>query len=60
MVQEVEKLCPELHDEPLAWFEGLGNRCIDIVKPGSRDGVSSQLPKVPAGLAKAQGSYQCW
>jgi hypothetical protein len=43
MVEDVENLCPELHVYPLAWFEELGQRSIDVVKPGPREGVSSQV-----------------
>src|SRR5579863_3895233 len=43
MVEEVEKLSPQLHIDPLAGFEDLGNRGIDFVIPGPRQGVSSQV-----------------
>src|SRR5258708_1077969 len=43
MVENVENLRPELHIDPLAWLEELGQRSIEIVKPGPREGVSSQV-----------------
>src|SRR5712691_8779467 len=47
MVEEVENLCPQLHIDPLAWFEDLVQRSIDSDKPGPGDGVSSQVAKGP-------------
>src|SRR5437762_3041628 len=43
LVEDIKNLTPELHIEPVVWFEDLLPRKIDIVKPRSRDGVSSQV-----------------
>src|SRR6266446_5539857 len=47
MVEEVENLCPQLHIDPLVWFEDLVQRSIDTNKPGPDNGVSSQVAKGP-------------
>src|SRR5262245_5100739 len=43
LVEEIKNLPSELHRQPLAWFEDLLARKIDIEKPGPRDGISSQV-----------------
>src|SRR5438045_2771065 len=43
LVEDIKNLPPELHIDPVVWFEDLLTRKIDIVKPGPRDGVSSQV-----------------
>src|SRR5262245_6986490 len=47
LVQEIKNLSPELHTEPVAWFEDLLTRKIDIVKPWPRNRVSSQVAISP-------------
>ena len=44
LVEEIKNLRPELHIDPVVWFEDLVRREIDIHKIGARDGVSSQVP----------------
>ena len=43
LVEEIKNLRPELHIDPVACFEDLVRREIDIHKVGTRDGVSSQV-----------------
>ena len=43
LVEEIKNLHSELQIDPVAFFEDLVRRKIDIVKPWSRDGVSSQV-----------------
>ena len=43
LVEEVKNLRPELHINPVVWFEELVRRKIDIVKFGARHGISSQV-----------------
>src|ERR1700704_2849446 len=43
LVEEIENLHPELQIDPVAFFEDLVRRKIDIVKSGPREGVSSQV-----------------
>ena len=43
LVEEIKHLRPELHIDPLGWFEELVRGKIHIVKPRPRDGVSSQV-----------------
>src|SRR6266568_4137324 len=42
-VEEIKNLGPELHIDPVAWFEDLLRGKIEIEKPGPREGVSSQV-----------------
>src|SRR6516165_8579346 len=48
LVEEIENLGPELHIDPLAWFESLVRGKIDIHKVGPREGVSSQVAPGPS------------
>ena len=43
LVEEIKNLHPELHIDPVAFFEDLVRRKVDIVKPGPPEGVSSQV-----------------
>src|SRR2546425_888004 len=43
LVQEIKNLGPELHMDPVAWFEDLLRGKIEIEKPGPRERVSSQV-----------------
>src|SRR6266852_7189565 len=43
LAEEIKNLRPELHVDPLGWFEVFVRGEIDIEKPGARDGVSSQV-----------------
>ena len=43
LVEEVEYLSPELHIDPLGWFESLVRGKIGIEKPRPCHGVSSQV-----------------
>ena len=43
LVEEIKNLGPELHIDPVAWFEDLLSGKIEIEKPGPREGVSSQV-----------------
>ena len=42
-VEEIKNLGPELHIDPVAWFEDLLCGKIEIKKPGPRERVSSQV-----------------
>src|SRR5215470_3692013 len=43
LVEEIKNLHPELHIDPVGFFEDLVRRKIDIVISGSRERVSSQV-----------------
>ena len=43
LAEEIKNLCPELHIDPLGWFEYLGQRSIGIEKSGPDERVSSQV-----------------
>ncbi len=43
LVEDIENLRPQLHIDPVVWFEYLVRGKIDIVKPRPREGVSSQV-----------------
>src|SRR5579862_2038612 len=43
LVQEIKNLRPQLHIDPVAWFEELVRGKIEIVECGPRDRISSQV-----------------
>ena len=55
LVQEIKNLRPELHIDPVAWFEDLLRGKIEIKKPGPREGVSSQVA-IGAGRRPREGT----
>ena len=48
LVEEIKNLRPELHVDPVAWFEDPVPGKIEIEKTGPRDGVSSQVTVGPS------------
>ena len=54
-VEEIKNLGPELHIDPVAWFEDLLRGKIEIKKPGPREGVSSQVA-IGAGRRPREGT----
>src|SRR5262245_65645544 len=49
LVEEIKNLHPQLHIDPVAFFEDLVRRKIDIVISGPCERVSSQVPVGPGG-----------
>ena len=43
LVQEIKNLRPQLHTNPVVWFEELVRGKIEVVQPGPRDRISSQV-----------------
>src|SRR5712692_1608119 len=44
LIQEIKDFRPQLHIDPLAWFEELIRGKIEIVEPGPRERISSEVP----------------
>ena len=52
MVQNIERLCSELHTHGLAWLEALFQRHVEIDKLRPNYGISSQVAVGPGSLQR--------
>src|SRR5215471_16754804 len=43
LVQKIKNLRAQLHTDPVAWFEHLVRGKIEVVEPGPRERISSQV-----------------
>ena len=56
LIEEIKNLRPELHIDPLGWFEYLGQRSIGIEKSGPDERVPSEVAITSGhGLRKGAG-----